>query len=386
MKILYFIRTFNELSQTFVYHEIKGLQKAGQEVSVACTRRIHEEQYPLDELEILPFSIPQRIWNNLFVRLGLRMYFPNGPLHKGINSLVEQFQPQVIHIQFGPDALHFIDNYSGRQAPIFITFHGFDASIMLRNRLYVRRLGQLFRRPDVFPIFVSEYMARNVARLVDVPRYYVVYCGTDADFFSRKAPMPAPDPFVFLQVSNFLEKKGHEYTVRAFARLLQLQPGLNARLVLAGGGPLRPGIEQLCRELSIQGRVEFPGRVKPLQVRQLMERAHAFVHHSVTSRTDGDMEGLPTVIMEAMAMELPVLTTIHSGIPELVEHGNHGFLVEERAVEPYARHMQEVLSWGRKPENREKVLNGFDKESHTRKLLEYYQEAIAALRKSGSAG
>ncbi|MCO6491089.1 MAG: glycosyltransferase family 4 protein [Phaeodactylibacter sp.] len=376
MKILYFIRTFNELSQTFVYYEIKGLMKERQEVKVACTKRIHEEQYPLDELEILPFSITQRIWNNFFVRAGLRMYFPNGPLRKGIHTLVTRFQPDVIHVQFGPDALHFIDNYSGRQVPIFITFHGFDASIMLRNPLYVRRLSQLFQRPDVFPIFVSEYMARNVARFVEVPRHYVVYCGTDVRFFSRQVPMPPPEPFTFLQVSNFLEKKGHEYTVQAFARLLELQPGLNVRLILAGGGPLRPGIEQRCRELGVEEKVEFPGRVKPAEVRQLMERAHAFVHHSVTSRTDGDMEGLPTVIMEAMAMELPILSTIHSGIPELVEHGVHGFLAEERAVEPYAHYMQEVLSWGQKPENREKVKKGFEKKSHARQLIGYYREAL----------
>ncbi|MCB0567954.1 MAG: glycosyltransferase [Phaeodactylibacter sp.] len=379
MKILYFIRRFNDLTHTFVYNEVKGLLEEGQNLKVACIQRVHREQYPLEGLELLPFSIPQRIMNNFFVRIGIRMRFPNRPLRRGIGALLEGFQPEVIHCQFGPDALNFIDNYQGEQTPVFITFHGFDASILLRNKLYCRRLDELFQRPDVFPLFVSEYMARNVARFVPVPRYSVFYCGTNSEFFHRKAPMPVPEPFTFLQVSSFREKKGHEYTVQAFARLLQLQPDLDTRLILAGDGPLRSEIEQRCRELNIQGWVEFPGHVTPEQARSLMEQAHAFVHHSVTGKKDGDKEGLPTVIMEAMAMELPVLSTLHSGIPELVEHGVNGYLVEERDVEQYARYMEQILSWGPKPENREKVRKSFEKQNHAKELLQHYRKALEVM-------
>lgn len=378
MKILAFIRRFNELSQTFIYNEMKGLLEEGQALKVACTERANEERYPMDSLEVLPFSIPQRVWNNLFVRMRLRMRLPNAPLRLGIASLMERFQPDVIHCHFGPDALHFLDNYQGRHRPVFISFHGYDASNMLRSKLYCRRLGEVFRRPDVFPIFVSEYMAASVARHVPVPRHNILYYGTDTGFFRRREPMPPPDPFTFLQVSNFIEKKGHEYTVQAFTRLLELQPGTPVRLILAGDGPLRPGIEARCRELGIADRVAFPGRVVPEEARRLMEQAHAFVHHSVTGK-DGDREGIPNAIMEAMAMELPVLSTLHSGIPELVEHGVHGFLVEERAVAPYAHYMQVVLSWGQKPENREKVKKGFEKNSHARQLIGYYREAMKVM-------
>lgn len=378
MKILAFIRRFNELSQTFIYNEMKGLMEEGQMLKVACTERANEERYPMEGLDVLPFSIPQRIWNNLFVRMDRRMRFPNAPLRRGIAVLTERFQPDVIHCHFGPDALHFLDNYHGKGRPVFISFHGYDASNMLRSALYCRRLEEVFRRPDVFPVFVSEFMAATVARHLPVPRHFILYYGTDTGFFRRQAPAPPPDPFTFLQVSNFIEKKGHEYTVQAFARLLELQPGAHVRLILAGDGPLRPGIEAQCRELGIGEQVTFTGRVTPEEARRLMEQAHAFVHHSVTGK-DGDREGIPNAIMEAMAMELPVLSTLHSGIPELVEHGVHGFLVEERAVEPYARYMQEVLSWGQKPENREKVKSGFEKKSHARQLIGYYREAVQAM-------
>jgi colanic acid/amylovoran biosynthesis glycosyltransferase len=91
----------------------------------------------------------------------------------------------------------------------------------------------------------------------------------------------------------------------------------------------------MCESYVISDRVEFVGRVVRRQVSDLMRSADVFVHHSVTG-SDGDMEGIPTVIMEAMSTGLPVVSTKHSGIPELVDHGRDGFLVSERDVEGYA--------------------------------------------------
>ena len=137
------------------------------------------------------------------------------------------------------------------------------------------------------------------------------------------------------------------------------------------------------------GISQLAGLITPDDVRRAVAKgedgdlghALAFVHHSVTGKKDGDMEGIPNAIMEAMAMELPVLSTLHSGIPELVENGLHGFLVEERAVAPYAHSMQKVLSWSQKPENREKVRKGFEKKNHARQLTEYYREALEITRR-----
>ena len=86
--------------------------------------------------------------------------------------------------------------------------------------------------------------------------------------------------------------------------------------------------------------------------------------------------------MEAMALELPVITTWHSGIPELVEDGLNGFLIEEKDVDTYAEKMEEILSWGLIPENREVILKTFSLDVHMNKLLNLYASATATGEKT----
>jgi len=107
-----------------------------------------------------------------------------------------------------------------------------------------------------------------------------------------------------------------------------------------------------------------------------MERAHYFVHHSITTEA-GDTEGIPNAIMEAMAMELPVLATCHAGIPELVEDGIHGYLIPERDIDQYARRIADILQWGYQPKNRQKVQAQFELERHKEELIRYYQECLS---------
>jgi len=102
-----------------------------------------------------------------------------------------------------------------------------------------------------------------------------------------------------------------------------------------------------------------------------MSEANIFVHHSVTGPS-GDMEGIPNAIMEAMGMELPVLSSIHSGIPELVENGENGFLVQEFDVESYAERINDIYDWELQPKNRTKVLEAFEQEVHKKRLLDIY--------------
>lgn len=381
MKILEFVRLFNEPTATFIYNEITELAALGHDVTVACLTRMEADRYPFPQVEILPLSPVQRRVNYGLSRLGLRMNFRNRAFCRNLERLVERFRPDVIHCHYGPDALFVLDNWKRNDIPVFISFHGYDASSLLHKRVYRGRLREIFRRPSVFPLFVSHVMRRGVEkRGIPVDRSLILYYGTDVTFFQRRQPAPPRDPFVFLQVSSFREKKGHEYTLRAFARLCADHPGRSVRLVLAGDGPLLDRMRQQTQELGMADRVVFPGFVTPLQAREWMEQAHAFVHHSVTAPSDGDMEGIPNALMEAMAMELPILSTRHSGIPELVEDGVNGFLVEERDVNAYARRMYDILDWPLQPGNRQKVAAQFERRRHAEQLADYYRQAVDQLK------
>src|SRR5204862_6999785 len=138
----------------------------------------------------------------------------------------------------------------------------------------------------------------------------------------------------FLQAGRLIEKKGLPVTLRAFSSLLKQHP--NATLTLAGEGPLLPELQNLARELNIEERVSFSGFVSQDELREIYYRSHIFLHPSQTGR-DGNQEGIPNAILEAMATGLPVFATEHGGIPEAIENGVSGLLVPERDDEALAR-------------------------------------------------
>src|SRR6185436_3798725 len=161
-------------------------------------------------------------------------------------------------------------------------------------------------------------------------------CGRFRFRARQKEPGQAPR---LLSIARLVEKKGVEYAIRAAARLR----GVDFHYDIVGDGPLRPGLEQLVRELDVADRVNLLGWKQQTEVVQLLEQAHLLVAPSVTGR-DGDQEGIPVAMMEAMAMGLPVLSTQHSGIPELVEDGRSGYLVPERDVDALAEGLKRLLT------------------------------------------
>jgi colanic acid/amylovoran biosynthesis glycosyltransferase len=254
----------------------------------------------------------------------------------------------LIHAHFGPHGLDMLPLARALRIPLLVTFHGYDASSMLRDASYRRSLRSLFRHAHI--ITVSELMRERLLGFGAVPeRTRVHYIGVPVEEFAFVARKPvaekhsAGEPIRFLQISNFVEKKGHRYTLEAYARLAARHR--HCHLTLAGDGPLRAEMERLATQLGIRERVAFPGKVSKDTAIPLMNEADVFLHHSVTG-TDGDQEGIPTVLMEAMATGLAVISTKHAGIPEIVEHGRTGVLVPERDVDGYLVAIEDVLTRG----------------------------------------
>jgi glycosyltransferase involved in cell wall biosynthesis len=208
------------------------------------------------------------------------------------------------------------------------------------------------------------------AKTGKLERYHVLYYGTDISRFNR-TQKPDNQDYTFLQISSFAEKKGHIYTIHAFAKFLKDNPMINAKLQFAGIGEYFEAMKALVTDLKLDRKVEFLGAVNQDRAKQLLEQANCFLHHSITAE-NGDMEGIPNAIMEAMAMQLPIISTKHSGIPELIEDGVNGFLVAEKDVNDYALNMKKILSWGLKPENRVVVETKFERNKHVTILETIY--------------
>lgn len=215
---------------------------------------------------------------------------------------------------------------------VVTAFRGADLSkaVYSEPRLYRR----LFEIGDLF-LPVSEVFHRRL-RDLGCPESKIVVHHDDVDcasfpFLERR--YESGEMLRLVAVGRLIDKKGIEYAIRAVDIVRRTIPQTELRVI--GEGPLRSQLEDLIQERKLRGHVEFLGWLKHDAVGAEIARAHIMVQPSVTT-ADGEQEGIPTVLKEALASGLPVVATRHGGNPELVEDGSSGFLVPERDVEALA--------------------------------------------------
>jgi glycosyltransferase involved in cell wall biosynthesis len=226
--------------------------------------------------------------------------------------------------------------------PLIVHFHGFDASVRSVLEEHAESYPIMFKEAAAI-IAVSRAMQRKLISL-GAPAEKVHYnpYGIDCEKFGGAAPEKARP--VFLAVGRFVEKKAPQLTLRAFAEVLRAEPGAELRMI--GDGPLLEESKELARQLEIDRAVSFLGLQPTEVVQREMRAARCFVQHSVEA-SNGDSEGTPVGIIEAGASGLPVVSTRHAGIPDVVLEGETGFLVDEGDVSTMAQRMIEIA---RQPE------------------------------------
>jgi colanic acid/amylovoran biosynthesis glycosyltransferase len=232
------------------------------------------------------------------------------------------------------------------------------------------RLAEKVRAAD-FVVCVSDFTRSQLMAQVDEtewPKIHVVHCGVDSGAFSRRTPYPAAGPI--LAVGRLVADKGFGVLLEAL-RLLA-DDGVDARLVLVGSGPKADALAAQAAALGVADRVTFAGAVSHDAIRDHYEHAAVFCSASFA-------EGIPVVLMEAMALEVPVVATRIAGVPELVEEGVSGRLVTPGRPDELADALAGLLrdrgareSLGRA--GRDRVVEGFDPARSARQLLELFSE------------
>ena len=292
--------------------------------------------------------------------------------------------PKLIHAHFGRSGALALPMARKMGIPLVVSFYGGDATKdkhydrVLFPSIYQRRLPDLIDYTSMF-LCVSEFLRRELLdRGFPADKVLVQRSGVNLD--PEWGPIdPTADKYV-LFAGRFVEKKGAHLVIEAVRRL-EHERGTPLRLVMIGEGALE---SELRRAASALGRVEFHGWMPNQDLRRWMRGALALCVPSLHA-ADGDAEGLPTVVIEAMAAGTPVIGSRHAGIVEAVEHERTGYLIEERDIDALAASLRLLAD---NPDLRRTMgetartaaVEGFDMMRQSRRLEERLLAAIAAAR------
>jgi len=252
--------------------------------------------------------------------------------------LLRKKKIDIVFAQYGPAGVAMLPVCKKTKIPLVVHFHGFDASHKPTLEKYEKAYWEMFSYAKNI-IVVSSAMFKAIHELgCPLEKILLNSYGVNEMFFKCS---PTFESNVFFAAGRFVEKKGPEFTIRSFHKIVPQFP--DARLYMAGDGPLLEKCRLLVKALSLEKNVFFPGVLKPEMIAGFMQKSIAFVQHSMVA-SSGDSEGTPVAIIEASAASLPVVSTFHAGIPDVILDGITGILVPETDIDKMADAMLTLLN------------------------------------------
>lgn len=367
MNLVYVVKRFPKVSETFVLHEILELEAQGDHVSLCSLERPHPEDpwhEGAEELASRATYLPGR--PGRWVRLvassistlaahpvravpALAWCLEWAARERDSSHLTRFGEAAYLRARLPGDAGHVHAHFAHGAAtvailvarlaalPVSFTGHARDIFRLVTPPLFREKAARAR-----FVVAVSEHTAEHMRRMaapVDRHKVVVVRNGVDPDRFPRRAGEPAGRATLLL-VGRLVEKKGIDTLIDACSILAG--QGLDFRCEIVGDGPLRDTLGERIRAAGLQGRVWLMGSTGQAAVRAAYERATVFALPCRPTRR-GDRDGLPVAIVEAMSVGVPVVTTPVAGIPEVVQHERTGLLVPPGDPDALARAIGRLL-------------------------------------------
>ena len=408
MKIAFIVGQFPVLTETFILNQITGLIDRGHEVDIYahCPGNDQKMHPDVERYNLLNRTFYLKPPSNKFLRFLKGMYLLITNFHKKpaaflrslnifkfgkkvvllctlykIIPFLHKDPYDIVHCHFGPNGntgvlLKDVGVFTGK---VITSFYGYDISQYIRDQ-GTDAYNYLFSKGDLF-LPLSNIMKDELVSIGCNKQKIIVHrIGVDINrfnFSSRK--LKNNGKVNLLTIARFVEKKGIRYGVQAVAKVLKKNQNIEYKIV--GDGPLKRDLEGLIIELNVSDNVKLIGWKQQEEIVGLLKDTDILLAPSVTSQ-DGDQEGTPTVLMEALARGMPVISTYHSGIPELVQDGISGFLVPERDTNALADRLVYLLEnqemWsamGRA--GRDYVEKNYNINKLNDQLVKLYQQLIA---------
>ncbi|MFF5297341.1 glycosyltransferase [Paractinoplanes globisporus] len=352
-------------SETFIRNQGEALSR-WQPVYAGATK---VESAVSRDTDLIAYPSPDD--RNAFLRLRLTGSSPR------LRRLLADAAPRLVHAHFAGDGWLVSGEARRLGIPLIVTAHGHDvtrqpASSGAHGIRYRRNLRTVFDRAAVIIAVSDVIRSKAIGWGADPAKVRVHYSGVPIP------PPPAPVAKLWdvAFVGRFVEKKGADDLLAALATLQPSRP----RAVFIGAGPMLPSMRAYARELGVDAT--FLGVQPPDEVRRVLLASRLLAAPSRTAK-DGDTEGLPTTVMEAAALGLPVVSTHHSGIPEAVDDGETGLLSPEGDRPALAANLSRLLADEALREKlggraRELMIAKFDLRTQTARLEEIYDEVSRA--------
>ncbi len=404
IKIAYVIGEFPSVSETFILNQMVGMIERGLEIEIHAIKPMKKcPIHPLiDEYGLMDFVFFRRATPDsrsgvllegllLMTRYFYRLFplwhvilagkqDPGSSLfsYLALADSLKKSKADVIHAQFGHAGKRVaaIKQAGLIKKPLLTSFRGGDTTIVLKKDTSAYQ--ELYKIGMQFLTVSNKLRQMHVANGCPPSKIEVHHSGVMLDRFPFRPFHHFHQPLRFLAVGRFVEKKGHRYALEALC-LLKNQ-GIEAYLRLIGGGSLEKNLKALAVSLGLNSRVKFAGWKSQDNVLECMYASDILLAPCVTAE-DGDQEGIPNFVKEAMACGTPVVSTRHSGIPELIEDGVSGLLVPERNAEALAEAVLDLIKHQEKipgmiQEARKKVEVEFDIEKLNDQLFSLYESII----------
>lgn len=352
-KIAFVRQRYLPPSETFIYEELKNIKMF--KPIVFTRKKLNVERFPFPRIKRLPNST------------------------RKITRAFKRKKIKFIHARFGNAGVGLLKAKRRLRIPMLTSFHGFDLPANRKSRnSYHRRLPVLFRVGEQFTV-PSRHMKRQLIKWgCNRHKIKIMYSGIDLNKFPYKQRDHKTDDIMIIAVGRLHKKKGFRYLLKAFKKIHDQYP--STRLIIVGDGDERKKLKRLISALRLNEHVQLQGLVAHNQLTGLLNLADIFCLPSVTTK-DGNHEGIPNSIKEAMATGLPIVSTRHGGIPELVTDGNEGFLVPEKSVGKLVEKIKYLIKnpslrqeMGKR--GREKVERHFNSEKQVTNLETIYRNLI----------